>query len=109
MNEQTAEVLAQWIRESRTSRELRTRRLEAALTLAEEAHSRGDDELAGRLLRLAWRQAVAVLGARLAAVATKPFRRGERPRDPEPAPTWPMCEGRVRSRRTLRRAARRGD
>jgi hypothetical protein len=108
MDEQTAEVLAQWIRDARTSRELRTHRLQAALVLAEDAHRRGDEELAGRLLRLAWRQAVAVLGARLAAAATKAFRRGERPRDREPAP-WPACEGRVRPRRTLQRAGRRGE
>jgi hypothetical protein len=108
MDEQTVDVLAQWIHDARTSRELRTRRLEAALTLAEEAHSRGDDELAGRLLRLAWRQAVAVVGARLAAAATKAFRRGERSREVEPPPWW-VCEGRVRARRTLRRPGRRGD
>lgn len=105
MDEQTAAVLAQWIRDARTSRELRTRRLEAAIALAEDAHRRGDDELAGRLLRLAWRQAVAVLGARVAAAAARAFRRS---RDPEPAP-WLGCEGRVRPRRTLHRAGRRGE
>jgi hypothetical protein len=108
MDEQTVQVLAQWIRDARVSREDRARRLEVALTLAEDAHHRGDDELAGRLLRLAWRQAVALLGARMAAAATKAFWWRERRSDPEP-PAWWGCEGRARSRRTLHRNHRRGD